>query len=145
MGSLQVEAVQLFGEACSASAGRGDGLAICRLRLGFVFLGDFRMRSGLEDGSHGLAEIMERWFRIVPVKGGAVAAEPAGQQRPQAALVARLSPPSAQIIYRKHTTAPDLIAVARRDGQSESIPNRPWAVSDSNTARSQAARSHRLA
>jgi len=69
VGSPQVEAVQLFGEACSASAVRGNGLAIFRLRLGFVFLEDFRMRSGLENGSHGLAKIMERWLRIVPVKG----------------------------------------------------------------------------
>jgi len=69
VGSPQVEAVQLFGEACSASALRGNGLAIFRLRLGFVFLEDFSMRSGLENGSHGLAKIMERWLRIVPVKG----------------------------------------------------------------------------
>ena len=119
-----MEEVQLFGEACSASAGRGNGLAIFRLRLGFVFLGDFRMRSGLENGGHGLVKIMERWLRIVPMKGGTVAAEPAGQERPQAALVARFSPPAAQIVYRKHTTAPDLTAVGRRDGQSESIPIR---------------------
>jgi hypothetical protein len=143
--SPQVEAVQLFGEACSASAGRGNGLAIFRLRLVFVFLGDFRMRSGLENGSHGLAKIMECWLRIVPVKRGAVAAEPARQERRQAALVAR-SLPAAQIVYRKHTTVPDLIAVGRRDGQSESIRYAMvQTVSDCYTARSQAARSHRLA
>jgi hypothetical protein len=48
VGSPQVEAIQLFGEAGGAIAGRGNGLAIFRLRLGSVFLGDFRMRSGLE-------------------------------------------------------------------------------------------------